>query len=823
MKLLLTLFVATAYWLEASHAGQVFEKNRDLNFDAGWRFNRGDAPGAELPIFNDAVWRMLDVPHDWSIEDLPANTETAGTNHNSSGVAYVGPFSPASAGGVSTGHFPGGIGWYRKHFALDAATSNRLVSILFDGVYMDSDVWLNGQHLGNHPYGYTSFAYDLTPFLKPAGQENILAVRVRNVGRNSRWYSGSGIYRHVTLIVTDPLHIAQWGVSITTPEVSAKSATVKVVTTVGNSRPNDTVIQLRVRLFGPSGRLLQTGETALSMSANAQTSVPLNLEIKSPKLWSPDSPQLCHAEIQILDGDKTVDQTETTFGIREIHFSVENGFALNGVSIKLRGACVHHDNGPLGSVAIDRAEERRVELLKAQGFNAIRTSHNPPSPAFLAACDRLGVLVLDEAFDCWAKGKNPEDYGKYYNDWWQRDLDSMILRDRNHPCVILWSIGNEIPDKVEEQGYAAAKELSDEVHRLDPTRPVTEAVNHLEAGKRPWADTAKAFSFLDVGGYNYQPQHYEDDHQKFPQRIMVGTESYPLAIADYWNLVEKNSYVIGDFVWTGMDYLGESGIGRASLDPLKGLAQWPWFDANCGDLDICGFKKPQSFYRDVVWGRSKLEIEVHRPIPTGRTEQLMKWGWPDEWPSWTWPGDEGKPMSVAVYARCDAVRLELNGREIATQKMPATNKLPARFEVAYEPGKLEAVGLVQGKVVAKKILRTVGEAKKIRLTVDRKTIRASRDDLAFVTVEITDAHGNVLPDENVPVTFTVSGAGELAAVGSGSPNRPESFHGPVHSTDHGRALAILRPIGSPGVIQLHAEAAGLLPAEITVLTSTRIP
>jgi len=808
--------VATACWLEASQAGQLFEKNRDLNFDAGWRFNRGDAPGAELSIFNDAVWRMLDVPHDWSIEDLPANTETVGTNHNSSGVAYVGPFSPASAGGVSTGHFPGGIGWYRKHFTLDAATSNRLVSILFDGVYMDSDVWLNGQHLGNHPYGYTSFAYDLTPFLKPAGQENILAVRVRNVGRNSRWYSGSGIYRHVTLIVTDPLYITQWGVSITTPEVSVKSATVKVVTTVENSRPNNTAIQLRVRLFGPTGRLLQTGETAMSVSANAQTNVPLKLEIKSPKLWSPDSPQLCRAEIQILDGDKTVDQTETTFGIREIHFSVENGFALNGVSIKLRGACVHHDNGPLGSAAIDRAEERRVELLKAQGFNAIRTSHNPPSPAFLAACDRLGVLVLDEAFDCWAKGKNPDDYGKYYNDWWQRNLDSMILRDRNHPCVILWSIGNEIPDKVEAQGYVAAKQLTDEVHRLDPNRPVTEAVNQLEAGKRPWADTAKAFSFLDVGGYNYQPQHYEDDHQKFSQRIMVGTESYPLAIADYWNLVEKNSYVIGDFVWTGMDYLGESGIGRASLDPLKGLGQWPWFDANCGDLDICGFKKPQSFYRDVVWGRSKLEIEVHRPIPAGRTEQLMKWGWPDEWPSWTWPGNEGQPLSVVVYSRCDAVRLELNGREIATQKMAATNKLTARFEVPYEPGKLEAVGLVQGKVVAKKILRTVGEAKKIRLTADRKTIRASRDDLAFVTVEITDAHGNVLPDGNVPVTFTVSGAGELAAVGGGSPNRPESFHGPVHSTDHGRALAILRPVGLAGEIHLCAEGPGLPPTEISV-------
>jgi len=826
MKTFETSFVLLAAVAWQSHfawAGEFPDKERDHNFDVGWRFQRGDAPGAESPTFNDTCWRVLDVPHDWSIEDLPSGTNANDASRESSGVAFVGPFSPASAGGPSTGHVVGGIGWYCKHFSLDAMTQGKLVSVLFDGIYMDSDVWLNGQHLGNHPYGYTSFAYDLTPFLRPAGQENLLAVRVRDVGKNSRWYSGSGIYRHVTLIITDPLHIALWGVSISTPQISRKSATVKIITRVENSRVGESEIKLRVRLFGPTGRVLQTSETTARVAAKGQADVPLSLAVKSPAFWSPDSPQLCRAEVQILEGDKTIDQTDTMFGIRDIHFSVKNGFTLNGNSVKLRGACLHHDNGPLGSAAIDRAEERRVELMKAQGFNAIRTSHNPPSPAFLAACDRLGMLVLDEAFDCWEKGKKPDDYGLYFNDWWQRELDAMILRDRNHPCVILWSIGNEIPQRAEERGYVIAKNLADEAHRLDPTRPVTEAICRLiqpDGSERPWSNTATAFSFLDVGGYNYQVRRYEEDHQKFPQRTMVGTESFPLAIDEYWNAVEKNPYVIGDFVWTGMDYLGESGIGRTSLDPfskgLGGIGKWPWFDANCGDLDICGFKKPQSFFRDVVWERSRLELEVHRPLPPDRTEQVSKWGWPDEWPSWTWPGQEGKPMQVSVYSSCDTVRLALNGREIATQKIGPTNHLTARFEVPYESGELQAVGLMEGKVVTRKILHTAGKATKIRLTADRKSIRASLADLAFVTVEITDKYGNVLPDANMPVTFSVSGAGELAAVGNGSPNRPESFRGPVHTTDHGRALAILRPLGSAGVIRLRAEVLGLPPAEISV-------
>ena len=804
------------------------KSKRENDFDLGWRFLRADAPGAEAAAFNDSSWRTVDLPHDWSLEDLPAAqsdaapavpTSPAPTNAPGGGrgrprvnFPVVGPFSPESPGGTATGYTLGGTGWYRKHFVLDQDTTGKQVAIEFDGVYMDSDVWLNGHSLGNHPYGYTAFAYELTPFLNPPGQENILAVRVRNTGRNSRWYSGSGIYRHVILRVTAPLRIGQWGIYVTTSQVSKEHATVDIMTTVENGQKSGTTAALRIKLLGSSGRTLQTGQTNIQVGADGRAEVPLVLQVKSPALWSVDSPKLCRAEVEVLVDGKVVDATTTTFGFREIKFSVEDGFTLNGVSVKLRGGCLHNDLGVLGSASFDRAEERRVELLKASGYNAIRTSHNPPSTAFLEACDRLGVLVLDEAFDCWEKAKNPNDYGQYFKEWWQRDLDSMILRDRNHPCVILWSIGNEINERAEESGYVIAKQLSDEVRRLDPTRPVTEAIcGFWDRPGKPWSDLDKAFTFLDVGGYNYQVGQYEKDHQKFPNRIIVGTESYPKDIADIWRKVEAHPYVLGDFVWTCMDYLGEAGTGAARLSNEPGV----YFDSYCGDFDLCGFKKPVSCYRDIVWDRSQLEMFVHRPIPEGRHESVAGWGWPDELASWTWPGNENKPLNVSVYSKCDSVRLELNGKEIGTQQING-GRLTARFEVPYAAGELKAVGLKNGKVVATKILRTVGPAKKLRLTVDRSTIHADRGDLAFVTVEIVDASGNPLPDAGNLVHFKLSGPGELAAVGNGAPNVMESFRQPQHTAWHGRCLAVLRPQNIAGRLTLRATSDGLSAAEVTV-------
>jgi beta-galactosidase len=733
----------------------------------------------------------------------------------------VGPFDPGqSEGGASTGHVLGGVGWYRKHFTLAAKESNKLVAVRFDGVYMNADFWINGKLLGNHPYGYTSFEFDLTPYLKPAGEENIIAVRVRNKGKNSRWYSGSGIYRHTWLTVTEPIHVPTWGVFVTTPEVSKEKAVVKIASEVRNSTGADADVAVRTRVLNPKGKTVQTSESNLHLSGNETRTVEQLIEVRSPKLWSPDSPELYSAEIEIVAAGKTLDKTSTRFGIRKIEVDAENGFRLNGQMLKLKGGCIHHDNGLLGSATIDRAEERRVELMKANGFNAIRTSHNPPSPAFLAACDRLGILVIDEAFDCWNEGKNGQDYHLYFKDWAERDIASMVRRDRNHSSVVIWSIGNEIPEQFRAE--ATAKMLREAVLSHDSTRPITQAIcSDWGNVLRNWDQLSDiAFRHLDIGGYNYLPDKYESDHTRNPQRVMMATESYPKDFFDYWSLVEQHPYIIGDFVWTAMDYFGESGIGHSALSNEQDsfLMPWPWFDAWCGDIDVCGFKKPQSYYRDVVWRRSQIEIAIHSPMPEGVYERVSGWGWPDETRSWNWPRQEGKPLQVAVYSRCDAVRLELNGKVIGEKQVSAATKLTAKFDVPYQPGELRAVGLIGGKEVVKTVIKTAGPAKGLRLKADRSTIRADRNDLSYVTVEIVDEQGAVVPNAEIPVRFTVTGAGELAATGSSAPNDAASFRLPLRKTCEGRALAILQPTGAAGEITLKAEADGMKSAATNIQT-----
>jgi len=751
------------------------------------------------------------VPHDWSIEDLPPNGSTN----------RLGPFDPeVSPGKDATGNMIGGTGWYRKHFTLPAGDTGKSITVRFDGVYMDADFWINGQSLGNQPYGYTSFALNLTPFLKPAGQTNLLAVRVRNEGRNSRWYSGSGIYRHVVLKATDPLHVEENGLQLTTPEISPEHTSVTLKTEIINDRAANARVEVRATLIDAKGKPVARDQTEVELPAHGKTSSEQKLVVKSAKLWSPAAPYLYHAEVELVVAGEVVDAASETFGIRKIEVDAEHGFRLNGEVLKLKGGCLHHDNGPLGAAAIDRAEERRVELVKAAGFNAIRTSHNPPSPAFLDACDRLGLLVVDEAFDCWAKGKNPEDYHRFFAAWSDRDLAAMVRRDRNHPCVVMWSIGNEIPDRFDRPDIA--RRLREEVLANDTTRPITAAINAMwepELQKRNWdKESDVAFRSLDIGGYNYQPYKFEPDHARNPERVMMTTESFPKDLFDYWSAVERHPYVIGDFVWTAMDYLGESGLGHAGLDHPKyeWNQPWPWFNAFCGDIDLCGFKKPQSYFRDVVWRKSSLTMAVHAPVPAGRTEKIGDWGWPDEHQSWTWPGQEGKPLKVAVYSRCEKVRLELNGKLIGEQPVSEATKLTAHFEVPYTPGELRATGFSGGKEVARVSFHTTGPAAKLRLTPDRSSIHANRNDLSFVTIEVLDREGNLVPNAAIPVRFEISGAGELAAVGSGNPKLPESFQQPKRTTFEGRCLAIVRPMGSGGKVVLRAEADGLTSAAATI-------
>jgi beta-galactosidase len=780
-----------------------------MDFDYNWKFFRGDVVEAERESFNDAHWRTLDVPHDWSIEDLPNQKENE----------VVGPFSKESPGGSSTAHTIGGIGWYRKTFKLPEGSKNKIIKVHFDGVYMDSDVWINGRHLGNHPYGYTPFHYDLTPYLNEAGKENKLSVRVRNLGKNSRWYTGSGIYRHVWLTATDPIHVAPFGIFVTTPEVSNQSSTIKVETHITNESKKKSTITLNVKIADPNGKIIHENVSEQSEMAVGNNTLAQLVNIVSPRLWSPQAPNLYQAIAEITVNKKVVDRTSVAFGIRTLKFSASEGFLLNGEKLLIRGACLHHDNGALGAKAIDRAEERKVELMKANGFNAIRFSHNPPSQVLLDACDRLGVLVIDEAFDMWQLPKNPEDYHRFFNEWWQRDLQAMILRDRNHPSIILWSIGNEIKERADSSGLRITRQLADEANRLDASRPVIAAIcKFWEQPGKTWDESAKAFSLLDVGGYNYEWRNYEPDHEKFPERIMLGTESIAMEAFQNWQQVEKHCYVIGDFVWTGMDYLGEAGIGHAVLDNEKEspVMEWPWFNGYCGDLDLCGFKKPQSHYRDVVWKRKNLSMAVHTPIPEGRKEKVSFWGWPNEVQSWTWPGHEGQPLEVSVYTSSPSVRIELNNKLIETKILPDSAKLRTKFNVPYSRGTLKAISMQEGKDIDSVTLETVGLPYALRLTVDRKKVKPSKNDLAYVSVELIDEHGNVIPNNDLPVKFIIEGEGSLAGVTNAHPSELKSFQQPICNTFRGRCLVILQPNGRKGSITLKAEAAGVQPAIVSV-------
>jgi beta-galactosidase len=794
-------------------------------FNDDWRFAREDVAGADSAEFDDSQWRRLDVPHDWSIEDREegAGEPTGAIWAETGGALRTGPFDMYQSEGQSaTGWTVGGVGWYRKSFPKPQLLTGGKAELRFDGVYMNCDVWMNSAHLGNHPYGYTEFAFDITPHLRDG--QNTVAVRVNNDGRNSRWYSGSGIFRKVWLSIAGPLRIPAHGVFVTTPEASADAALVNIAVTVENGAAAEANPTLRARVLDATGAVAGETQKRITVPAGASSTAMCTMRLNTPRLWSPADPHLYRTEVAIGADGKLADAVALNTGIRSIEIDAARGLRINGESVKLHGGCVHHANGPLGSASIPRADHRRVELLKATGFNAIRTSHNPPSPAFLDACDRLGMLVIDEAFDCWEVGKNPQDYHLYFKDWWQRDLSSMILRDRNHPSVILWSIGNEIPERAQPQGVQLGQEMNAFVYHLDPTRKVTAAINggYGRLGQS-WQDMQPAFTYLDVGGYNYQWEQYEKDHAAFPERIMVGTESFPEQAYQNWHVIDSSSWVIGDFVWTAIDYLGESGIGHSTMQKGPGQdgfnAPFPWFNSYCGDVDLIGNKKPQSYFRDVVWRRSKVEMAVQRPLPKDWTEQISRWGWSDELRSWTWPGREGFPMTVRVYTRGDSVRLLLNGKEIGSNQLSASDALRTEFTLSYAPGELKAIASQNGQEIGSIAFNTVGKPHSLLLTPDRKSIRASRDDLSYVMVTVVDENGHPVPDAVVPVSFTVSGAGQIAAAGNANPRDLASFRRPYRNTFHGQCVAILRPRGEPGRIHLRAESPELGFATTEVLVS----
>ena len=753
-------------------------------FDYDWKFFLGDAPDAKSNNFNDESWRKLDLPHDWSIE------------------GKVNPKNPTGGGG---GYFPAGIGWYRKTFQASDAWKTNKIAIYFEGVYMNSEVFINGKSLGVYPYGYSSFSYDLTPYLH-FGKENVIAVRVDNSQQiNSRWYSGSGIYRHVWMMVTNPIHVAHWGAAISTPVVSAKKATVLVKTKLKNETSSTQSILVKTILWNKNSKSVGNGQLKVELPANSEKEITQTINISNPLLWTPETPDLYQAQIQILKEKKILDDTKTNFGIRSIRFTAENGFQLNGKTVKINGGCVHHDNGCLGSAAFDRAEERKIELLKAGGFNAVRTSHNPPSETFLNACDRLGLLVMDESFDCWKIGKNNNDYSKYFNEWWQRDLETMVLRDRNHPSIIMWSIGNEIPERGDHSAIETAKILAGAIKKIDTARPITSAI--VDNGK-DWSKFDTLMAVHDVAGYNYHLWSALSDHQRVSSRIIVQTESYPKDAFTNWKLVQDNKYVIGDFVWTAMDYLGESGIGRWYYSGDVPGEHWehdffPYHGAYCGDIDLIGWRKPISHYRSMLYNNSeKLYMAVREPAPEPLEIKETWWSvWPT-WESWTWPDFEGKTVQVEVYSKYPKVRLYMNNKLIGEQATTREQQFKATFAVPYSSGQLKAVGVDNGKEMESTMLKTSGDAAKIKLIADRKEILANGQDLSYITVEITDKDGIVQPNAANRIHFKIDGPGIIAGVDNADMKDTDPYTGNTRKAWKGRALVVIKSTHDTGNIKL---------------------
>ncbi len=768
-----------------------------------WKFHLGPSKNGQNATLDDSAWRTLDLPHDWSLEDLP------GQDH---------PIREDAINSLYTGFTVGGTGWYRKSFTLPATLKDRRVAIEFEGVYHMADVWINGHHLGHQPFGYTTFRHDLTSRLR-WDQPNIIAVEVKNEGKHTRWYSGSGIYRHVWLDVTGPVSIAPWGVAITTPPGDQGKHWINTAVTVENHDKKDRELKIVTRIVDTKGVERATAENTLSVAAGRSATTQIFPKLENADLWSPDSPTLYQAITTVLDGETTFDSITTPFGIRSFQFTADRGFLLNGKPMLLKGGNLHHDNGPLGAVAYDRAEERRVELMKANGFNAIRCAHNPPSPAFLRACDRLGMLVINEAFDAWRIGKNPDDYNVHFDQWWKHDLESMIRRDRNHPSIILWSTGNEIPERGTPEGVRTSAMLAAFVHEQDPSRPVTAAIHGINPKMDP------AFATLDVAGYNYGVKHYVPDHKRHPKRVMYGSESNPIRAFEYWMAVVDHPWVVGDFVWTGFDYLGEASIGWLGLTDLEG--HYPWLHAYCGDLDICGFKRPQSHYRDVLWNESpQLSIFVKPPVPTfpPRSPDLEPWDiwqWDDVLDNWNWQGHEGKPLDVSVYSNNDRVELLLNGKSLGSKETHRAAEFKATWQVPYEAGELIAVAYRDDREVARSSLKTTGKPAAIRLSADRGEIHADNQDLAFITVEIIDENGLRVPAADHLVEFQINGAGVLAAVGSANPIGTESFRLPKRKAWQGRCLAIIKSTDKPGSITLTVQSENLTPAAIEVQSASK--
>ena len=742
-------------------------------FDFGWQFTHRSA----LPLGSskNGKTQTVDLPHDWDI--------------------FEGPVSGEGVTGTGGGWFEAGKGEYRKTFK---TPDGEVVKLHFEGVYQKAEVFVNGQKAGQHHYGYTPFTVDVTPYIyKNKKQTNEVVVKVDNSEQpNCRWYSGSGIYRHVWLETMPALHIAENGIFITTPEVNAEKARVQVDVTIANESQSDrnaTVVVCGAQLM-------------VAVKAGESKTVSTTTMVNNPQLWSPESPTLYEAKVELKENGTTIDRQTAKYGIRTFSFDAERGFVLNGQKVLINGACVHHDDGVLGAMAFDDAEIRKVRQMKEAGFNLIRTSHNPTTRAFLDACDSIGMLVIDEAFDGWRTQKNPYDYSTVIDSCYREDIHAMVLRDRNHPSVISWSIGNEVIERKDIRVVYTARQMKQAIHEYDTTRPVTEA---LCAWDSDWEIYDPHAEVLDVAGYNYMIFKHASDHERDPKRVIWQTESYPRDAFKNWAVVNDFPYVVGDIVWTGLDYLGESGIGRYYYEGERPGEHWfdggfpEWHGAYCGDIDITGWRKPISHYREVLWHNdTPLYLAVKEPDGYHGKIKETAWSvWPT-WESWTWPGWEGKPVEVEVYTHQPEVKLYLDDQLIGTKQVSRETEFKVVFSVSYKAGTLRAEA--GGESVT---LKTAGEPACLRLTPDRTTMTADGQSLTFITVEVVDKQGTPVPEATIPCEATIKGAGTLLAFASADLKDTEPYTLPRVKTWKGRALLVVRSTQKGGSINVSIKSA----------------
>ena len=779
MKSIITLF---AFLFSTGLAAQTSQ----TLFDDGWTFSQ------------DGKTISVNLPHDWDI--------------------YTAPNPESGATGTGGGWYAAGKGEYRKKFA---TPQGEIVKLHFEGVYQKAEVYVNGLKAGQHGYGYTPFTIDVTPYLFKGKRQNEVVVKVNNSEQpNCRWYSGSGIYRHVWLETMPALHIAENGVFVTTPKIEANKATVNVEVTVQNEGNSEQ--QSIVEVEGQQKTVL--------LKAGESKKVDFSYTISNPHLWSPDDPYLYTANVKLSTLNS---QLSTKYGIRSFSFDAEKGFVLNGKPMVLNGACVHHDDGVLGAMAFDAAEIRKVKLMKEAGFNLIRTSHNPTTRAFLDACDSIGMLVIGEAFDGWRTAKLKYDYSTMIDSCYREDIHAMVMRDRNHPSIISWSLGNEVIERKELRVVHTARLLKKAVLEIDDTRPITEA---LCAWDRDWEIYDPHFEVLDIGGYNYMIFKHGSDHQRDPKRVMWQTESYPRDAFRNWATVNDHPYVVGDMVWTGLDYLGESGIGRYYYEgerPGESFAeggQPDWHGAYCGDVDITGWRKPISHYREMLWDvkgqwskANGLYMAVKEPNGyRGNIKETMWSVWP-MWESWNWTGStdykgeavpswEGKPIDVEVYTKAPEVKLYLNDKLVGTKQVSRDTQFKAVFSIPYEVGVLRAEA--DGKSVT---LATAGEPARLRLTADRNVIAAGGQDLAYITVEVVDKDGRVCPDAAIPCEAVVKGQGQLMAFASADLKDREPKTSSRVTTWKGRALLVVRSSKTKGKAQINIKSS-LPTATLTIIS-----